>query len=158
VLYQLDSQQLLLLTATTLYQIDMLKVDGISEIKHFELGVQDYLFSEPRDNEGFLVVSSSVSYIYSTQSRQLTQFNFVLAKLLFCNSEYLCGLSINGGLCVRSLLADFTVFETHNPCKNVVVFDEQICFVQNSLLKVRLLLILDLQPQQLLSTDGRAAP
>lgn len=122
-LFQLNEQELLLLTSTTLYGIDMLKVDGITEIKHFELGVQDFLFSEPHGNDRCLVVSSGISYLYSTQSRCLSSLNFVLAKLLFCNSEYLCGLSIvNGGLCVRSLLADFTVFETTSPCRSVVVF------------------------------------
>ena len=89
----------------------MLKVDGISEVKHFELGVQDHLFGEPSQGERMLVVSSSVSYVYSMQNRQITTLNFILAKLLYCNTEYLCGLSMtNGGLCVRSLLADFTVF------------------------------------------------
>lgn len=137
---QLSSQELLLLTGTTLYHIDMLKVDGIKEIQHFELGVHDFLFSDPREAERLLVVSSSLTYLYNMQTNSLSELNFVFSKLLFCNSEYLCGLTFStGGLCVRSLLAGFTVFDTTNPCRNVLVFDEQICFIEGTCLMVVLL-------------------
>ena len=98
-LFQLNSKELLLLTTTTLYQIDMFKVDGITEIKHFDFGVQDSLSHEPQSesDERILVVSSSITYIYSTLTHRLTELNFAFSKLLFCNTEYLGGLSATGG-------------------------------------------------------------
>jgi hypothetical protein len=49
-LFPLDKQELLLLSPTTLYQINIVKFEGITEIRHFELGVHDFLMGESANN------------------------------------------------------------------------------------------------------------
>jgi hypothetical protein len=60
-----------------------------------------------------------------------------MSKMLFCNNEYLCGVSIDQtGLIVRSLLADFTVFQLPGLAKTVKIHNENIYIIANTNLKV----------------------
>lgn len=104
-LFPVSGTELLLLSSSTLYHNTL--PSSIEEMKHFELGVLDFVCSPSFDQ---LAITSSITYLYDPRAKSLSEMQFVMSKLLFCNAEYLCGISIDRrNVVVRSVMANITV-------------------------------------------------